>query len=199
MDVSDSEGSNRKDGPLSPEEEAALWLRCREGDDEARERIVLAYRPLVFWLSKKFYVAPSSFQDLIQEGMMALLRAVDNFDPEKGARFVTYAYYRVRGCMTNFLERVEAKAPLPLEECEPVHDIEERADQLDWLLTLQEGMRLLPEREAEVVDALVLKGRKAREIADERGVDVSYIYRIQRKALARFRSWLGGVEATNRS
>jgi RNA polymerase sporulation-specific sigma factor len=53
----------------------------------------------------------------------------------------------------------------------------------------------LPEKESEVIEALVFQGKKAREYALERGVDVSHIYRLQRKALARIRSLLG-LEAT---
>ena len=57
---------------------ALLWHRMvHEGDDQAREDLVIAYRPLVFWLAKRFQVRPSSWQDLIQEGMVALIEAVD--------------------------------------------------------------------------------------------------------------------------
>ncbi|MCX7829367.1 MAG: sigma-70 family RNA polymerase sigma factor, partial [Thermanaerothrix sp.] len=86
-----------------------LWERVRSGDDEAREEAILSMRPMVFWLAKRIG-SPGALQDLVQEGMVGLIEAVDNFDPLRGLKFSTYAYYRIRGRMINFLTRVEAHA-----------------------------------------------------------------------------------------
>ena len=48
--------------------------------------------------------------------MLALINAVDSFDVERNIRFSTFAYYKIRGRMINFLQRVEAKAPIPVDE-----------------------------------------------------------------------------------
>lgn len=176
---------------LSLEEEEALWLGCCEGNELAREALILRYRPIVFWLAKQFRVPYQTYPDLIQEGMMALICSVDRFDMSKKNRFSTYAYYRIRGQMVNFLQRVEGRAPCPVEDelLERAHHHHQEEDRIEWLLTLEEGLGQLPKREAEVVEALLIQGRSAREVAADGNLDISYIYKIQKKALARLKSW----------
>ena len=98
------------------QDDSQLWRDCAAGNEEAREELILANRPMVYWLAKKLKVPYSTYQDLIQEGMLALINAVDSFDVERNIRFSTFAYYKIRGRMINFLQRVEAKAPLPVDE-----------------------------------------------------------------------------------
>ena len=94
--------------------------------------------------------------------------------------------------MANFLQRVEARAPLPVDVDELVlEDETSSSESFEWLLALEAALPRLPKSESEIVEALVLEGKKARDVAGERGVDVSHIYRLQRRALARLRSWLG--------
>ena len=97
-------------------DESQLWKDCAAGSEEAREKLILANRPMVYWLAKKLKVPYDTYQDLIQEGMLALISAVDSFDPERSVRFSTFAYYKIRGRMINFLQRVEAKAPTPVDD-----------------------------------------------------------------------------------
>ncbi len=188
------DGTAEKERP-TPEEERRLWERCRLGDEEARESLILLYRPLVFWVARGLRVPYQLQPDLVQEGMLALVRAVDRFELDRNVRFITYATYRVRGQMINYLERVEKRAPLAvedevLERCAEDRPQEEETSRFEWLLALEKGMGSLPEAEAQVVRSLVLQGRRAVEVARERGVDVSRIYRLQRRALARLKSWL---------
>lgn len=177
---------------LPEKEEESLWEGVKNGDDRARERLILAYRPLVFWMAKRyFHTDPSRYGDLIQEGMVALIVAVDRFDPSRKFRFSTFAFYRVRGRMSNFLQRGERKAPLPVG-----HDLLVRqegldAETLEWMLSVEDGLQRLPARETEILEALVLEGRKAREVATDRGVDVSHIYKIRKRAIGRLRDLVG--------
>ena len=184
---------------LDPAVEALLWGRVAEGDDNARERLILAYRPMVFWLAKKFRVPYNSYPDLIQEGMIGLIGAVDNFEVERNIRFITYAYYKVRGRMANFLQRSEAKAPLPVEEeyLEKPDSFEADLDRMEWQLAIKEGMENLPRKEMEVVHSLMIEGRKAADVASEQGVGVSHIYRLQRRALQRLKGWFSKSDATS--
>ncbi|HOC82329.1 MAG: sigma-70 family RNA polymerase sigma factor [Synergistales bacterium] len=184
--------------PLSREEEARLWSLCGEGDEEARERLILSYRPLVFWIARKYRVAPQRYQDLIQEGMLALIKAVDRFEPDRNIRFVTYGFYRIKGQMTNFLQRVEAKAPSPVDDAEVQVPDPFDADSLDWKICLADGIEALTGREGDIVRALVLEGLKARDYAESAGMDVSNVYRIQRRALAKLKAWLELGDATDR-
>lgn len=186
---------------LSPEVERELWLGVARGDEASRERLILAYRPMVFWLVKKFRVPYHVYPDLVQEGVIGLIDAVDHFEPERKNRFITYAYYRVRGRMVNFLQRSEAKAPLPVEPefLERDDSFEADLDRMEWLLAIEEGFETLPEREMEVVRALILEGRKAADVAAEHGVGVSHIYRLQRKAIAALKVWFCREGATSES
>ncbi|MDR1019260.1 MAG: sigma-70 family RNA polymerase sigma factor [Synergistaceae bacterium] len=180
-------------------EENVLWGKVSEGDDESRERIILAYRPMVFWLAKKFRVPYNTYPDLIQEGMIGLISAVDNFEAARNNRFTTYAYYKVRGRMANFLQRSEARAPLPVEDeyLESQDSFEADIDRIEWSLAIREGLESLPRKEMEVVRSLLVEGRKASDVANEHGVGVSHVYRLQRKALSRLRGWFSKGDATS--
>ena len=184
---------------LDQAEESALWSRISEGDDDSRERIILTYRPMVFWLAKKFRVPYNIYPDLIQEGMIGLIAAVDNFETTRNNRFTTYAYYKIRGRMANFLQRSEARAPMPVEEeyLENLDSFEDDIDRMEWSLAIKEGLDRLPRKEKEVVRSLIIEGRKASDIANEHGVGISHIYRIQRKALSRLRGWFSNGDATS--
>ncbi|MCR5336774.1 MAG: sigma-70 family RNA polymerase sigma factor [Synergistes sp.] len=178
------------------DDEPQMWKDCSAGSAEAREKLILANRPMVYWLAKKLKVPYDTYQDLIQEGMLALIGAVDSFDPERGVRFSTFAYYRIRGRMINFLQRVEAKAPAPVDETELSGSYDTQlafseADRSEWSIDLENALSQLSERETEIISALIMEGRIAREVADEKNIDVSHVYRIRRKALAKLKSWLG--------
>ena len=179
------------------EKEKKLWHAASEGDEDAREQLILAYRPLVYWVAKKFKVSGHRFADIVQEGTLALIRAVDKFDVDRGLRFTTYACYRIRGQMLNYLQRVEAKAPVPVEleaedidETSKIHEIEE-------ILMLREGLLLLPEREARILNELIIECRNARELAEEMSLDVSHIYRLKKKALNQLKEWFLHGSATH--
>ena len=128
---------------------------------------------------------------------MALICSVDRFDLSRKNRFSTYACYRIRGQMVNFLQRVEGRAPRPVEDewLEKENRLHQDEDRMEWVLTLEEGVRQLPQREADVVEALLIQGRSAREVAAEGNLDISYIYKLQKKALARLKSWFEVADA----
>jgi RNA polymerase sporulation-specific sigma factor len=190
---------------MDPEVELALWTRCRAGDPEAREALIVAYRPLVFWLAGKLKVFPSLRQDVVQEGMVALIGAVDRFDPGRDLRFSTYAYHRIRGQMINLLERTERRAPVPVDD-EQLFDVqffdaEEPGFSDEAWSDVAESIGRLQGREATVVSALFFEGKHPLEVADEQNLDVSHVYRLRRSAVTKIRSWLGltpAADATKR-
>jgi RNA polymerase sporulation-specific sigma factor len=184
---------------LDPLEEKALWDKIRLGDEDSREKIILAYRPMVYWLARKFRTFYGTYPDLSQEGMVGLISAVDNFEPERSNRFITYAYYKVKGRMANFLSRVESKAPMPVDDeyLEISENFDEYLDKMEWSVSLGEGMDKLPERERDILVSLMVDGRRAADVASEQGVGVSHIYRLQRRAVAKLKSLFVNADATS--
>ena len=179
------------------QDDSQLWRECAAGNEEAREELILANRPMVYWLAKKLKVPYSTYQDLIQEGMIALINAVDAFDAGRNIRFSTFAYYKIRGRMINFLQRVEARAPISMDEALLLEEsgdsslLYNESSRSEWSIDLENALSQLSERESEIINALVMEGRVARDVADEKNIDISHVYRIRRKALAKLKSWLG--------
>ncbi|MCD4783048.1 MAG: sigma-70 family RNA polymerase sigma factor [Candidatus Eremiobacteraeota bacterium] len=82
---------------LTADEEIALSYRVREHDDEeSRKALIESNLRLVISIAKKFLGLGLTLQDLIQEGNLGLIEAVEKFDPERGCRFATYATWWIR-------------------------------------------------------------------------------------------------------
>ena len=81
---------------LTPEDEARLAGRIQRGDDEAREQMITANLRLVVKIAKDFMGMGLPLLDMINEGNMGLMRAVDRFDPSKGAKLSTYAAWWIK-------------------------------------------------------------------------------------------------------
>lgn len=178
---------------LDAEHERELWNLCSHGDTEAREELIIAYRPLVFWIAGRIHIIDTELkQDLVQEGMLALINAVDKFQPEREYKFSTYAYHKIHGSMINLLERSEKRAPVPVPDewlsIDAADDEENGTD--DWL-DASSAVSRLQGREAEVVSALFFEGKDPKDVAAEKKLDVSHVYRLRRSAIARIRGWLG--------
>lgn len=81
---------------LSADEERDLAIRIKSGESEAREYLIEANLRLVISIAKKFLGLGLTFQDLIQEGNIGLMEAVEKFDHTRGCRFATYATWWIR-------------------------------------------------------------------------------------------------------
>ncbi len=81
---------------LTPEDEQELAIRIGQGDVRARDRMVRANLRLVVNIARSYTGKGLSLQDLIEEGNLGLLRAVEGFDPAMGTRFSTYASYWIK-------------------------------------------------------------------------------------------------------
>jgi RNA polymerase primary sigma factor len=88
---------------LSPQEELTLATRARQGDAEARERLIHAHLPLVVRVAKLYMLPCDEIMDLIQEGNIGLIYAVDKFDPTRGTKFSTYAFFWINKQIQRFL------------------------------------------------------------------------------------------------
>lgn len=89
---------------LDRETEAKLAVLARDhGDDVARNRLVESHLGLVKRMASAFARRGANFDDLVQEGNMALMRAAQTFEPERNIRFATYAAYWIRSHMQRYL------------------------------------------------------------------------------------------------
>ena len=77
--------------PLDKEEETACFCRASEGDGAAREKLILHNLRLVAHIVRKYYPTAKNQEDLVSIGTIGLVKAVDSFRVENGARFATYA------------------------------------------------------------------------------------------------------------
>src|ERR671917_2741005 len=85
-----------KDKLLTHQEEIDLSKRVKRGDNAARKRLIEKNLKLVVSIAKKSRGRGLSFEDLIQEGNIGLMKAVEKFDPDRGFRFSTYATWWIR-------------------------------------------------------------------------------------------------------
>ncbi len=77
--------------PLSPKEEADYFQKMKNGDKKAREKLIEHNLRLVAHIVKKYYASGVDQDDLISIGTIGLIKAIDSFNADNGARFATYA------------------------------------------------------------------------------------------------------------
>ena len=106
---------------LTAEQETALGRRARRGCTESRERLVATNLRLVVSVAKRFGGRGVPLLDLIQEGNLGLLKAVDRFDPERGYRFSTYATWWIRQAVARGLASQGRAVRLPVHAGEALH------------------------------------------------------------------------------
>jgi len=184
---------------LAPAEEARLWQAYKgRGDGRSRARLIEAYQPLVFKVAMHLRLREALIMDMIQEGTVGLIEAVERFDPARGVRFSTYATFRIRGRILNALRR---QRPAMLAETAPgaaldASLLERLADPAasDRLLAVEDAVLvrqivdaigLLPERERRILRGFFLLEEEPRQIAGELRISLSHFYRLQKQAVRR--------------
>ncbi|WP_297020213.1 sigma-70 family RNA polymerase sigma factor [uncultured Dialister sp.] len=182
---------------LTREEEAALWKQYKEeGLLEARQSLIEHYQPLVFREAMKYGLQETVTLDLIQEGTVGLMEAVEKYDPSLGVAFSLYALHRVRGRMVDFLQENGKDLLLDKGEeeaylTETVPDTAfESADKSVLHSTIDRAMSRLPEREQDVLRMVYLKEQSAQETAAAMDVSTAYVYRLEKRGIRRLRGML---------
>lgn len=98
---------------MDREEMSRLWKRAKKGDKDAKNRIMEMNLRLVIPTAKRFQRPGMELMDLIEEGNLGLLQAIDKFEPEKGYRFSTYAVYWIEQYIRKYIEEQSGSIKIP--------------------------------------------------------------------------------------
>ena len=148
---------------LTPEEEVELARRMAEGDKEAGKRMAEANLRLVVSIAKRYVGRGMLFLDLIQEGNLGLIKAVEKFDHTKGYKFSTYATWWIRQAITRSIADQARTIRIPVHMVETINKVIRVSRQL-----LQElGHDPTPEEVAEEMNMPADKVRDILKIAQE--------------------------------
>lgn len=187
---------------LSADEELQLWQLAGKGDADAHQKLMTAYQPLVFKIAMGFKLPEPETLELIQEGMVGLLEAAENYDYTLGVAFSLFASFRIKGSMIDFLKKSSEKGMLYLDEensCgTPLGDkliaVEASPAEFTEKQLLQEkvaqAIQRLPEKEQCVLTGMYLEDKTAQSVADSINVSLGYVYRLQKQGVRRVRGML---------
>ena len=199
--------------PLSADEERKCFRLAAAGDADAREKLIVHNLRLVSHIVRKYYSSSRMQEDLVSVGSLGLIKAVDSFDIENGARLATYAAKCIQNEILMYFRqqrKLQAEVSIndaidvdrdgnPLTYIDVISCEENLADDLDLRL---DGAKVrtyvdtvLGERERQIVRLRYgLDGRDTltqREVAALLGISRSYVSRIEKSALEKLRSAFG--------
>lgn len=198
--------------PLSKEEEYSLFVRSKKGDIAARNKLIEHNLRLVAHIVKKYYTTYPDQDDLISVGTIGLIKAIDSFNVENGARFATYAgkclqneilmYFRAQkkhSGVTSINDPVDVdKDGNPLTYLEIIAAPDDIVDSIDRKIKLEKIMKaiktVLTDRERKIMMlryGLNKSGKHyaQRDVAELLGISRSYVSRIEKSAIEKIKDY----------
>ena len=194
--------------PLTSEQELTLFNQMHLGHQSARYQLICAHLLLVVNIARRYTRPGTDIMDLIQEGNIGLMHAVDMFDPTQGTRFTTYAVYKIHKQIQRFLNKnddrmisldinvdngdenlrlsdtIEDKDNTMMEQ--QFEDIQTRMEQEEVKEQLQEKLKTLSSHELQVLRLLYgLDGypeMSYEEVAQHMGMRADSVRRIKMRA-----------------
>lgn len=148
---------------LAPEEEIELAVRISDDDQQAKKRLAEANLRLVVSIAKRYVGRGMQFLDLIQEGNLGLIKAVDKFDYTKGFKFSTYATWWIRQAITRAIADQARTIRIPVHMVETINKVKKANSQL----LHKNGREPTPEEIAAEVDMPVEKVREILRVSQE--------------------------------
>ena len=198
--------------PMKKEEEEAAFARMKDGDEDARQQLILHNLRLVSHIVRKYYSASPDQEDLVSIGTIGLVKAVDSFNSENGARFATYAARCIQNeILMHFRSRKKHASEVsinetidvdrdgnPLSYLDVICDEEDFAEEVQRKLLTERMMKSLSTclslRERQIIElryGLCEGGAKTqKEVADLLGISRSYVSRIEKSALQKLKDAL---------
>ncbi|MDF2635230.1 MAG: polymerase, sigma 28 subunit, FliA/WhiG subfamily [Pelosinus sp.] len=190
---------------LSREEEEILWHQYKDdGDLDCRSKIIEHYQPLVFKIATGWRLDEATIMDMIQEGTVGLIEAVEKYDHQRGVAFSLYASQRIRGRMLNYMEK-EGKfgvsymdSPLTAGEDITLGDIlvdgkagvSSQAEHNYLVEQIKNAMDRLPVKEQAVLSGVFLEDYEPKQLAESLDLSISHIYKLQKQGIRRVRGML---------